>query len=188
MRCADRPRMGSDPLGAEMPALIGEVVGGPDTPDHLERFLEQCGTFVEVHAQCGELPLEVAHTDTEREPAVGQQIQCRARLGHHERIAVRQHDDVRDQPKRRGPRRGVAHRDERVHRVVSAGLQPSLRRRRMIGEPEAVEPGRFGRRRDGGDARTGHQFPVVRMAVHRVGERKPHVVLRFRAAEPRIQH
>ena len=39
---ADRPRMGSDALGGEMPALIGEVVGRPYGADHLERFLEHC--------------------------------------------------------------------------------------------------------------------------------------------------
>ena len=60
-----------------------------------------CAAFVEVHAQRGELPLQVAHADREREPSVRQQVQCRTGFRHHERIPVRQHHDVRDQPQGR---------------------------------------------------------------------------------------
>ncbi len=127
-----------------------------------QRLLEQSGPFVEFDTQCGEFALQISDADREGESAVGQQVQRRAGLGHHERIAVRQHDDVRDQPQRRGAGGGIAHRDEGVDGVVATRLQPSLRRRRMVGEPEAVEARRLGRGRDRRDARSGDQLRVVR--------------------------
>ena len=102
---------------------------------------------------------EVAHADREREPAPGQQVERRPCLRDDERVAVRQYDDVRNQAKRRRPRRREAHRHERVERVVAAGLEPALRRRRMIGEPEAVETRRFGRCGDPGHAVAGRPAP-----------------------------
>ena len=132
------------PSGAEVRALEGDVVGGPDGPDHVERLIEQCGALLEVHAERGELALEIADADGKGEPATGQQVQRCARLGHYERVSVRQHHDVRYQPQRGGAGRGVSHRDERVQRVVSAGFEPALSGRRVVGEPEAVDTGSLG--------------------------------------------
>ena len=72
------------------------------------------GPLVEFDSECGEFALQVPDADREREAAVGQQVQRRAGLRHHERVAVRQHDDVRDQPQGRGVGGGVPHGDEGV--------------------------------------------------------------------------
>ena len=153
MRLADRTRMGGDAPGGEVPSLERVVVGGPDAADHLERLLEQRRPFVEFDAERGEFPFQVADADGECEPATGKQVERRTGLRDDERVAVGQHDDVGDQAQRRGPRRGETHRHERIDRIVAAGLQPPLGRRRMVGEPEPVKPGRLRRRRHGRDPR-----------------------------------
>jgi len=131
-----------------VPALECVVVGGPDSPHHLERLLEECGPLVEINSESEEFAFEVAHADRQREATVREQVQRRPCLGYHERVAAGKHDDVRDQPQRRGVGRGIAHRDEGIERVVPARVEPALRRRRVIGEPESAEPGGLG---GGGD-------------------------------------
>jgi hypothetical protein len=177
MRIAHRSRMRGDPAGAEVLALEVHVIGGPDRPDHVERFVEQVGALLEVHAEGGELALEIADADGKGESATGQQIQRRTRLGYYERISIRQHHDIGYQPQRAGAGRGVAHRHERVQRVVSAGLQPPLAGRGMVGEPEPVNAGRLGSNGDRRDAVAADQLRVVRVAVHRMGDREMHLPL-----------
>ena len=166
--------MGGDPFRREVLPVDGDVVGGPDVADHLQGFLEQRGPVVEIDSEGGELPLEVADADCEGESTAGHQVQRRAGLGHDERVAVRQHDDVGDQAQRGGVRGRETHRDEGVERVVPAGLEPPLTGSGVIGEAEPVEPGCLGGRGDPGDSRPGHQLRVVRVAVHRVGDGELH--------------
>ncbi len=63
--------MRGDAARAEVLALKGDVVFGPDGPDHLQRFLEQLGALVVADAQRRELALEVAHAHREGEAAAG---------------------------------------------------------------------------------------------------------------------
>src|SRR6201999_3096581 len=177
MRIPHRPGVRSDPLGAEMRALEGDVVGCPNGPDHVECLVEQRGALLEVHPERGELSLEVADADRKGESAAREQVQCRARLGHYERVSVRQYHDVRNEPQRGGPGRGVSHRDERVQRIVSARFEPALTGRRVVGEPEAVDTGGLGGCRHLGDPVAGDQFRVVWVAVHRVGDGEFHLPL-----------
>ena len=66
---------------------------------------------------------------------------------------------------------------------MSAGFQPTLRRRRMVGEAEAVNPGRFGGRGHFPDALPADQLRVVGMAVHRVSDGEVHGRRQNRARE-----
>ena len=140
MRPADRPRMGSDALGGEVQSLIARsrrssrCRGSPPALPRTTAARSSKSTPSAANSR-----FEIADADREREPTLRQQIQRRAGLGHHERIPVRQHHDVGDQSQRRRAGRGEAHRHERVDRVVAARLQPSLRWRRMVGEPETIE-------------------------------------------------
>src|SRR6202046_611306 len=60
---------------------------------------------------------------------------------------------------------------------MSAGFEPALAGRRMIGEPEAVNTGGFGGRGHRGDAVATDQLRVVGVAVHRVGDGEMHLPL-----------
>ena len=106
---------------------MGELVLAPDAADHLDRFIEERVALLEVDAQRLVLAADVAGGDGEREPSVGQRVECRRRLGHQERIAVRQHEDVGDQAQ--PVRDGGTEREggERVEGVVAAGVQPFVR-------------------------------------------------------------
>ena len=86
-----------------------------------------------------------------------------------ERVAVRQHDDVGDQPDPLGDRGDVGQRRERVERVVAAGVEPLVRRRRVVGERDAVEPRGLGGAGEPGEALTGDELRVVRVGDERIG-------------------
>ena len=160
-----------------MLSLKRDVIFGPDGADHLQRFLEQLGTLVVAHTQRRELPLEITDTDRERESAAREQVQSRARLGHHKRVSVRQHHNVRNQAQRRRRSGSETQSDKRIYGVVSPGFQPSLRWRRVIGETEPVDPGRFGGRGHFPNAGPTHQLRVVGMTVHRVGDGEVHLYI-----------
>ena len=63
-----------------------------------------------------------------------------------------------------GVRGREAEGHERVEGVVAAALEPALRRGRVVGEPEAVEPGRLRGRGHRGDPGAGDEVGVVRVA------------------------
>ena len=113
MRDAHRPGVGGDAAGVEVATFDGDVVAGPDGDQHVEGLVEELVALPVVDAQRRELALEVAGADAEGEAPAGQHVEGGGRLGDHERVPVRQHDDVRDEPKGRGVGRGVAEGDER---------------------------------------------------------------------------
>ena len=130
--------------GGVAAALEAVLVGAPHAAHRLERLVEQLVAPLEVDAERAVLAAQVAGRDREREAPTGQRVDGRRRLGHEERVAVGQHDDVRDQPDPLGHRGDEGQRGERVERVVTAGLEPLVRRRRVVGERDAVEPGGLG--------------------------------------------
>lgn len=58
---------------------------------------------------------------------------------------------------------------------MAARLEPTLRRRRVVGETEAVESRRLGGRRDLGDALARDELRVVWVADDRVRDRVAHL-------------
>ena len=168
--------MRGDALGAEVPALERDIVAS-DGADHLQRLLEQRGPFVEIHTQRGELPLEVTDTDRQREPAVGGMSSVAPDFATTNGLRYGS-DDVGDE--RSVVVRAAAKPIATNGSSASARrLQPPLRRGRMVGKPEPMKPGRFGRR-NGRDAGAGDQLRVVGMAVHRMSDREPHLPSAFR--------
>lgn len=166
--------MRGDAAGAEVLALEGVIIGGPDSPDHLERLVEQRGTLVVGHPERGELAFEIPDSDRQREPPTGQQVQAGAGFGHHEGIPVRQHHDVGHQTQGRRMCGGKGHRHERVQRIVTTGVEPALGRSRMIGEAEPVESGGFSRGGHRRNSAATHQIRMVRVGVHRIGDAVAH--------------
>ena len=182
MGSAHRSRVGRDAAGVEVAALEGHVVAGPDRLQHVERLVEQLVALGVVDAERRELSLQVAGADGQREAAAGQHVERGGCLGDHERVAIRQHDDVRDQPQRGGVGGREAEGDERVEGVVAATVEPALRGRGVVGEPEAVEPRRLRGRGHGCDPGARHQIRVVRVRDERVGDGEPHASIPSRPA------
>ena len=111
----------------------------PDTAQGVDRFVEQCGAIVEVHAQCREPRPRVSRPRPDDQTSPGEQIHGRQRLGSEIRVAEGQHVEVGHQLQRRGGRRRVRQRDRRFEAVVPAGLEPLRGRCRMIGETQRFE-------------------------------------------------
>ena len=168
-RHVPRLRVHADRRRGVAAALEAVLVGGPHPAHRFQRLVEQLVAPLEVDAERAVLAAQVPGRDREREPASGQHVDRRRRLRHDERVAVRQHDDVRDEPDPLGDRRDVGHRRERVERVVPAGVQPLVRRHRVVGERDAVEPGRFGGAGEAGQPLAGHELRVVGVGDERVG-------------------
>ena len=117
-------------LGGERRPLVSEVVLGPDAQDHLDGLVEERVALIEVDAESVVLRPQIAGGDGEREPPAGERVECGPGLGHQERVAVGEHQDVRDQPQTIGHRGAEGQRGEWVESVVSACGQPALTRSR----------------------------------------------------------
>ena len=118
-----------------------DLVVGPDAAHHVDRLVGELVALVEVDAQRRELGLEVAGRDAEDHAPAGEHVEAQHRLRGEERVAVREHEDVRlhAQPCRgRGRER---QRDERIERVVAAAREPLDVGRGMVGDEARVEAG-----------------------------------------------
>ena len=158
-----RPGVGRDASGVEVPALERHVVARPDGLEDGQRLIEQLVALGVVDAQRRELALQVAGAHGQREAPTGQHVERRAGLGHHEGVAVRQHDHVGDQADPVGGRRREARarrtgRGRRGRRLpASAARGPGGRCSRTRGSrwPRRRGPPWSGRRRSPGPGGTG---------------------------------
>ena len=112
---------------------------------HVDRLVGELVALVEVDAQRGELGLEVAGRDPEDHAPARQHVEAQHRLRGQERVAVRQHEDVRLHAQPGGRRGRERQRDERVERVVPAACEPLDVGRGMVGDEARVEAGVLGR-------------------------------------------
>ena len=79
-----------------------------------------------------------------------------------------------DEPQPLGHGRHQAEGHERVERVVAAGLQPAVRRRRVVGEPHPVEPQLLGPGGEADDRLLADQLRAVGVGDERVGDEVAH--------------
>ena len=106
---------------------------------HVEHLVEEGVALGKVDAEGEELGLEVAHADAEHHAATRELVDRGRRLGEQERVAVRGHRQVSQEPEPGGHRGGEAETDERVERLVAPVGEPPRARHRMLRERQAVE-------------------------------------------------
>ena len=151
------------------------VVGGPHPADDLERLVEQLVALLEVDAQGPVLGPLVPGGGGQDEAALGEHVDRGHRLRHQERVPVREHHDVRDQLQPGGQRGDEGQRGERVESIVTAGLEPLVRRRRVVGEADPVEADRLGGAGEPAERILRHEGGIVGMRDQRVGHPVLHV-------------
>ena len=159
---------------AEVATVEHDTVGRPRRDHRVDRLVGELVAFVEVDAERAELRAQVAGRDAEDHPTARQAVEAQHRLRGEERVAVRDDEHVRLQPQRRGRRARDREHDERVERVVTAGLEPPIVGERMIGHVTRGEAGGLGRRRELGDRGAGHELVGRVDAVGRQPDRELH--------------
>jgi hypothetical protein len=155
-------------------SFVVEVVAGPRSLQHLDGLLEEVVALVEVDAEGGELGAEVAGADHERGAAAGQDVDGRHRLGGEERVAVRHDGQRRHEPEATGDGGHEPEAHERIDGLVAAVVQPLARRRRVVGEGDAVDAGLFSGPGEGGDVGGVEPRATVELAVQGVLEHELH--------------
>ena len=125
--------------GGEVAALVGDRLARPGQGQDLEGLVEELVALVEVDAEGPELRLQVAGGRAQDHPPARQRVEGGHRLRQQERVAVGDHGDVGEEPQPLGCRRGPGEGDEGVEGVVAAGVQPAVRRHRVLGEGQGVE-------------------------------------------------
>ena len=156
-----RLRVHADLLGGVAGALEAVPIGAPHAAHRLERLVEELVAPLEVDAERAVLAAQVAGCHRQREPTAREHVDGGGRLRDEERVAVRQHDDVGDQPDALGHRGDVGERGERVERVVAARVEPLVGRRRVVGERDAVEARRLRGPGEAGQVLTRDELRVV---------------------------
>ena len=72
-----------------------ELVGGEHPADHVDRFVGALVARLEVGPEREELGFEIPGRDAEGEPPAREHVEAERRLRGEQRVAVRQHEDVR---------------------------------------------------------------------------------------------
>ena len=129
-------------------AFDRHVVAGPDLLADDHRLLEAGTARVGVDAERVELRLEVAGAHPDGHPTIAEVIERGDLVGGHERVAIRRQQHVRQQPHARRDRCAEAECGEEVGDTFAAGLDPPVRRRRVVGERDGIESEPFGSGRE----------------------------------------
>ena len=114
---------------------------GQRGPHGVDGLVEQPAAVGERHLEGVELALHVPGADAEDRPPAGQRVERRPGLGHHERVAVRQHVDVAEQPDPLGDRGQVRQRGDGVPPRGAHRLRLGGRHRDVVAHGDVVEPG-----------------------------------------------
>ena len=140
-----RPRTLSDVVELPALALVRRELVGQRGPHGVDGLVEQPPAVGERHVERLELALHVPGADAEDRAAARELVERGPRLGHGQRMAVREHVHVAQQPHPLGDGRQVRERGDRVPPRGAHGLGLGGGDGDVVAHGHVVEAGRLAR-------------------------------------------